>query len=73
MVKNDNIVTVEGQITEILPSLQFRVKLEKDEREILAHLSGKMKMHRIRVVPGDKVKIEMPEENSERGRIVRRL
>jgi translation initiation factor IF-1 len=73
MVKNDNIVTVEGQITEILPSLQFRVKLEKDEREIIAHLSGKMKMHRIRVVPGDKVKIEMPEENSERGRIVRRL
>jgi len=73
MAKNDNIVTVEGQITEILPSLQFRVKLEKDEREILAHLSGKMKMHRIRVVPGDKVKIEMPEENSERGRIVRRL
>ncbi len=73
MPKNDNIVTVEGQIIEVLPSLQFRVRLEGDGREILAHLAGKMKMHRIRVVPGDTVRIEMPEKDSERGRIIRRL
>ncbi len=73
MPKNKELVTVEGQVVEILPSLQFRVKLASDGREIIAHLSGKMKMHRIRVVPGDQVKIEMPDESSERGRIVRRL
>lgn len=73
MAKNEQLVTVEGQVVEILPSLQFRVELEKDKREILAHLSGKMKMYRIRVVPGDRVRIEMPEESSERGRIIRRL
>ena len=69
----DNVVTVEGQVVEALPGLQFRVELDKDDREILAHLSGKMKMYHIRVVPGDKVKIEMPKEDSERGRITRRL
>jgi len=73
MAKNDNIVTVEGQVVEALPGLQFRVELEDQDREILAHLSGKMKMYRIRVVPGDTVRIEMPDESSERGRIVRRL
>lgn len=73
MPKNEQLVTVEGQITEVLPSLQFRVRLDGGEREIIAHLAGKMKMHRIRVVPGDRVKIEMPDESSERGRIVRRL
>ncbi len=73
MAKKDNIVTMKGQVMKALPGLQFRVELEDQDRTILAHLSGKMKMYRIRVVPGDTVRVEMPKESSERGRIVRRL
>jgi|AntAceMinimDraft_18_1070375.scaffolds.fasta_scaffold102638_2 translation initiation factor IF-1 len=73
MPKNKNIVIIEGQVLETLPSLQFRVELKSQNREILAYLAGKMKKYRIRVVAGDRVKIEMPNETSERGRITRRL
>ncbi|OGD43162.1 translation initiation factor IF-1 [Candidatus Azambacteria bacterium RIFOXYD1_FULL_42_11] len=60
-----------GFIVEALPNTHFRVKLE-DGREILAHLSGKMRLNFIRVLVGDKVEIELsPDEK--RGRIVRRL
>jgi len=65
--------TVKGRVEEVLPGLQCRVVLEESERIILAHLAGKMRIHRIRVVPGDTVLVEMPDEKSERGRIIRRL
>jgi len=65
-------IKVEGIAEEALPGLLFRVKLD-DGREILAHLAGKMKIHRIRVIPGDRVVIEMSRLGDERGRIVRRL
>jgi translation initiation factor IF-1 len=64
---------VEGIITEALPSLLFRVSLNEDNREILAHLGGKLKLNRIRVVPGDRVTVEMTKYDDNRGRIVRRL
>ena len=63
---------IKGTIIEALPNTHFKVELE-DGRDINAHLAGKMKMYRIRVVPGDTVTVEMPDENSERGRIIRRL
>ncbi|MBU2101444.1 translation initiation factor IF-1 [Patescibacteria group bacterium] len=65
-------MTVEGTVVEALPGATFRVKLA-DEREILAYLAGKMRIRRIRILPGDRVKIEMPDSNSERGRITWRL
>lgn len=67
-------ITTKGTVIEALPSLKFKVELDEDDsREIIAHLSGKMNKYRIRVVPGDSVKIELPNEGAERGRIIRRF
>jgi len=65
-------IKVEGKVIEALPSLTFKVKLE-DGRDVLAHLAGKMKIYRIRILPGDKVVIEMSPYDDHRGRIVYRL
>ena len=62
----------EGKVFEALPGLLFRVKVEGSEEEILAHLAGKMKMNNIRVLPGDRVLVELSPDGR-RGRIVRRL
>ena len=68
---NNNKPIFSGVVVEALPNTNFRVKLD-DNREILAHLSGKMRLHFIRVLVGDKVEIELsPDEK--RGRIVRRF
>lgn len=69
--KNDKILTAKGVITEALPSTLFRVKME-DEAEILAYLSGKMRMNRIKVLIGDKVEIVLDPYGG-KGRIVKRL
>ncbi len=63
---------VTGMVLEALPGATFRVKLE-DERELLAYVSGKMRMHRIKILPGDQVAIELTEYDEKRGRIIRRL
>jgi len=60
-----------GEVLEALPSLKFRVKLDGDE-EILAYLSGKLRIHKIRVLPGDRVTVEMSPYDNKRGRIVYR-
>ena len=60
-----------GEVIEALPSLKFRVKLDGDE-EILAYLSGKLRIHKIRVLPGDRVTVEMSPYDNKRGRIVYR-
>ena len=65
-------MTVEGIIMETLPGAAFRVKLDND-REILAYVAGKMRIKRIRILPGDRVKLELPDENSARGRITWRM
>lgn len=72
MASNLKVFKVEGLVIEALPGLLFRVKLE-GEREVLVYLGGKMKLNRIRVIPGDRVLIEMPNPNDKRGRIIRRL
>ncbi len=61
----------EGVVIETLPSLSFKIRLDEG-REILAQLSGKMRLHRIRVLVGDKVKVEMSEYDENRGRIIYR-
>lgn len=62
---------IDGMVTEALPSTTFKVRLE-DGREILAYLAGKLRMYRIKVLPGDKVTVELPSPNDERGRIIYR-
>lgn len=63
---------VEGEITDTLPSAQFRVQLDTGQ-DVIAHLSGKMRMYRIRVLPGDRVKVAFSPYDLARGRIVSRL
>ena len=57
---------------ENLPSTMFKVRLDASGREILAHLSGKMRIHYIKVLPGDRVRVEMSEYDETKGRIVLR-
>ena len=70
-LKNEKISTVRGVVTEALPSTLFRVKIE-DSEEILAYLSGKMRMHRIKVLIGDNVEIVLDPYGG-KGRIIKRL
>jgi len=70
MGKNDSI-QVEGVITETLPNASFKVQLE-NKHEVLAHISGKMRMNYIRILPGDKVLVELSPYDLSRGRIVYR-
>lgn len=61
-----------GVVTQALPNTTFRVTLE-DGQQILAHLSGKMRMYRISIMPGDKVKVETTPYDSTKGRITYRI
>ena len=66
------IVKLEGEVVELLASTMFRVKLENGHI-VLAHISGKMRIHFIKLMPGDKVEIEMSPYDLSKGRITRRL
>ncbi len=70
MVKEELIET-EGTVTESLPNATFRVELENGHK-VLAHISGKMRMHYIKILPGDKVKVQLSPYDLSRGRIVYR-
>jgi len=65
-------IIVEGTVEEALPNAMFRVKLDTGH-EVLAHVSGKMRMHFIRILPGDKVKVELSPYDLTRGRIIFRM
>ena len=64
-------IEVDGEITETLPNAMFRVRLENGH-EVLAHVSGKMRMHFIRILSGDKVKVQLSPYDLTRGRITYR-
>ena len=70
MVKKDTI-RLQAKVTEALPNAVFRVELENGHK-ILAHVSGKMRMHFIRILPGDTVTVEMSPYDLNKGRIVLR-
>lgn len=70
MAKEESIV-VEGKVIEPLPNAMFRVELENGHR-VLAHISGKMRMHFIKILPGDKVTVELSPYDLTRGRITYR-
>jgi len=66
----DNVIEMEGLVTDTLPNAQFKVKLNNETgTEILAHVSGKIRMHYIRILPGDKVTVEISPYDLTRGRI----
>jgi len=71
MGKRDDVIEVEGKVLEALPNAMFKVALENGHI-ILAHLSGKMRMHFIRILPGDKVTIEISPYDLTKGRITYR-
>ena len=70
MAKEESI-EIEGEILEALPNAQFRVRLENG-LEVLAHVSGKIRMHYIRILPGDKVKVQISPYDLTKGRITYR-
>ena len=71
MAKEETI-QLEGKIVEPLPNAMFRVELENGHK-VLAHISGKMRMHFIRILPGDKVTVELSPYDLSRGRIIYRF
>lgn len=70
-VTKKGFLELDGEVVEALPATSFKVRLENGH-EILAHLSGKMRLHRILLLPGDKVKVEMSPYDLTKGRIVYR-
>jgi translation initiation factor IF-1 len=72
MTKEKDVIELEGEITEALPNAQFRVKIETGQL-ILAHVSGKIRKNFIRILPGDRVKVELSPYDLTRGRITFRM
>ncbi len=70
--KQPKSIEVTGEVLELLPNAMFKVKLETGH-VILAHISGKMRMHYIKIIPGDKVRVEISPYDLTRGRITYRL
>jgi len=70
--KDKEIIKLDGVVKETLPSTTFRVELENGH-EILAHISGRMRVNYIRLLPGDRVSVEMSPYDLTKGRIVKRL
>ncbi|MDO8559027.1 MAG: translation initiation factor IF-1 [bacterium] len=68
---NKKILRKTGRVLEALPSTHFKVLLD-DGGEVLAHLAGKLRMYRIKILPGDRVQVEMSPYDEKRGRIVYR-
>jgi len=71
-VTGKDLIEMEGEVTEALPNAVFRVKLETGQM-ILAHVSGKIRKNFIRILPGDKVKVELSPYDLSRGRITFRM
>jgi len=67
----DDVLEVDGLVTDVLPNATFKVKLDTGH-ELLCHISGKIRMHYIRIVAGDKVKVELNPYSLDKGRITYR-
>ncbi len=68
-MSKEDVIEVEGVVTESMPNAMFKVKLNNSEHEVLAHISGKLRMNFIRILPGDKVTMEMSPYDLTKGRI----
>ena len=71
-MSKEDVIEVEGVVTDALPNAMFKVQLENGH-EVLSHVSGKLRMNYIRIVPGDKVKLEMSPYDLSKGRITCRV
>jgi translation initiation factor IF-1 len=71
-MSKDDVIQMQGEILENLPNATFRVKLENGH-VVLGHISGKMRMHYIRILPGDKVRLQISPYDLSKGRITYRL
>ena len=69
MAKKSDAIIVDGVVEKVLPNATFQVKLESG-RMVMAHVSGKMRMHYVRLLPGDRVAVELTPYDLKRGRIV---
>jgi translation initiation factor IF-1 len=72
VMSKEDVIEVQGTVSETLPNAMFRVQLDSGHK-ILAHISGKMRMHFIRILPGDKVTVELSPYDLTRGRITYRF
>ena len=72
MTKEKDVIELEGEVTEALPNALFRVRVETGQL-VLAHVSGKIRRHWIRILPGDRVKVELSPYDLTRGRITYRM
>ena len=72
IVAKKDVIEVEGKVTEPLPNAMFRVELDSGH-EVLAHISGKLRLNFIRILPGDRVRVELSPYDLTRGRITYRL
>ena len=72
IIDSKDFIELKGEVVELMPAATFKVQLENGH-EILAHLSGKMRMNKIRLLPGDKVKVQMSPYDLSKGRITFRL
>ena len=68
-MSKEDVIEVEGTVVESLPNTNFKVELENGH-QILAHISGKLRMNYIKILPGDKVKVELSPYDLSRGRII---
>jgi len=70
-VAKDDVIVIDGKVTEALPNAMFKVELDNGHM-VLCHISGKMRMHYIKILPGDKVKVEITPYSLDKGRITHR-
>lgn len=70
---NREVILAEGEVAESLPNTTFRIILDGSRQKVLCYLSGRMRRHYIKIIPGDRVQMELSPYNLERGRITRRL
>ena len=73
MAKNSELIELNGEVTEVLPNSTFRVKVDDMNQIVLCYMGGKLKQHKIKVILGDRVKIEMSPYDLTKGRITYRL
>jgi len=70
-VAKDDVIVIDGKVIEALPNAMFRVELDNGH-VVLCHISGKMRMHYIKILPGDKVRVEITPYSLDKGRITHR-
>jgi translation initiation factor IF-1 len=73
MAKNTELIELTGTVSEVLPNSTFRVKVSNMEHELLCYMGGKLKQHKIKIILGDNVKLEVSPYDLNRGRITYRL